>query len=37
MTEQLLSVRDPLLSVRDLRVSYQVGRNFVHAVDGASF
>ncbi len=28
---------EPLLSVRDLRVSYQVGRNFVHAVDGASF
>ncbi|MBP1842704.1 peptide/nickel transport system ATP-binding protein [Rhizobium petrolearium] len=28
---------EPLLSVRDLRVSYQVGRSFVHAVDGASF
>jgi peptide/nickel transport system ATP-binding protein len=37
MSEPLLSVRDPLLSVKDLRVSYQVGRNFVHAVDGASF
>lgn len=28
---------EPLLSVRDLRVSYQVGRSKVHAVDGASF
>jgi peptide/nickel transport system ATP-binding protein len=28
---------EPLLSIRDLRVSYRVGSGLVHAVDGASF
>lgn len=32
-----MSAPDTLLSVRDLRVDYRVGRSFVHAVDGASF